>query len=283
MAVNYAGISPQAQANLNYNPLTEGNLGYGSTNPVGTAGSLNLSGGENLASLSEMINSLTRQGQSAALGARIPGGPALEAQSSANIQNELGGKLPADVINQLQQQAAERGVATGSPGSPNSNAAYLKALGLTSLDLTNMGQSALTTAEGRNPAAPIFDPSSQLITPYQTATLSLQEQQMQNELALARARLAQQGALSGGRGGGGGGQAEQTGIQYVQGPWASDRPNPPALLSPYATTTGTSAPAGPYSQYGIPAGYAPYPATGTGETTGIPDVALEEDMANYLP
>ena len=51
----------------------------------------------------------------------------------------LSGQVPDDVVNQILQRAAERGIATGSPGSPNANAAYLRALGLTSLDLTGKG------------------------------------------------------------------------------------------------------------------------------------------------
>ena len=39
-----------------------------------------------------------------------------------NINSEVSGQLPADVVNQIAQAGAERGVATGSPGSPNANA-----------------------------------------------------------------------------------------------------------------------------------------------------------------
>jgi hypothetical protein len=231
MPFNY-GLSPQAQASLNYSRFS----------PTAGATGFNLGSGENLSSLSEMINAMTRTGQSAALGARIPGGTALEEQSSANIRSELGGELPADVLANLRQQAAERGVAIGSPASPNSNAAYLRAIGLTSLDLQNQGQQHLTAAEGRNPAAPIFDPTSQLITPYQAGTLDLEQQRLQQELRLSQQRLAQQAAFGGGRGGGGQPERE-TGLDYVRQPFASDRMvNPPALLSPYAMTgpTGSS-------------------------------------------
>jgi hypothetical protein len=185
-----------------YTPPTF-NYGPGSTS-TGTTG---------LGDLASYINSINRQGQTAANQARIPGAVGLEAQSSANIGSELQGQLPADVLRLIQQQGAERGVATGSPGSPNSNAAYLQALGLTSLDLTQRGQQNLTGAYARNPAAPLFDPTTQLLTPYQSGTLNLEggrlalEQQTEaDRVALEQRRLDQEAALRGGGGGGGGGR-----------------------------------------------------------------------------
>lgn len=68
-----------------------------------------------------------------------------------NITSNLAGQLPSDVIGLMQQQAAERGIATGTPGSPNTNAAYLRALGLTSLQLQQLGHSQLTEAMQRTP------------------------------------------------------------------------------------------------------------------------------------
>src|SRR5215813_2438716 len=106
MAQNYVGMAPVFQMALN----------YGRTNPVGGASLYNFGSGDNLASLSEEINAINRTGQSAALNARIPNAPALEAASSANIQSELAGELPADVLANLRQAAAERGVATGTVG-----------------------------------------------------------------------------------------------------------------------------------------------------------------------
>jgi hypothetical protein len=267
MATYSPGLAKQFQDYLGpgYGGGTETFSPYGSASQ---AQAFNFAGGANTQQISDLINSITRGAQTQALQARIPGGPALEEQSSANIGSELRGELPADVLRQLQQQSAERGVATGSPGSPNTNAAYLRALGLTSLDLTGRGQSQLTAAEGRNPAAPIYDPSAQLITPYQGAQLGAeqtrlnQEYQMERDrLAQERNRLAQQYAFSG-RGGGGGGSAPDPSA-YVRGPWASDVGNPPALLSPYATTGATGDLLGTSTgTYGMPqAGGGTYSAT----------------------
>lgn len=241
MASYSPGLAPVFERYLG----TGGGSTAGSFEPYGSAGQaqqFNLEGGANTSQISDLINSITRNAQTQALQARIPGEAGLETQSSANIGSELRGELPADVVRTLGQQAAERGVATGSPGSPNTNAAYLRALGLTSLDLTGMGQSQLTAAEGRNPAAPIFDPSSQLITPYQGATLGAeqtrlaQQYEMERErMMMERSQLNRQAAF-GGQGRGGGAE-EQTGLQYVRQPFASDLQTTYAFGSP--TETGT--------------------------------------------
>lgn len=132
----------------------------------------NLAAAPDLTSLTDLVNTLNRNAQTSANAARIPNNPALEQASSANIANLLGGVIPQDVRNNLYQSAAERGVAMGSPGSDNANAALLRSLGLTSLDLQQLGQQNLTAADARNPAAPIFNPGSQLITPAQLGQLN---------------------------------------------------------------------------------------------------------------
>lgn len=83
--------------------------------------------------------------------ANLPGYQPMVAQSSANIQANLQGQLSQDVINQIRQQAAERGIATGAPGSANASASYLRALGLTSLQLKQLGENQLTAAVQRTP------------------------------------------------------------------------------------------------------------------------------------
>lgn len=75
--------------------------------------------------------------------ANLPGYQNMLNQDVANIQSYQRGQVPADVLSLLQQQAAERGVGTGIPGSQNVDAAYLRALGLTSLQLQQMGHSML--------------------------------------------------------------------------------------------------------------------------------------------
>jgi hypothetical protein len=161
----------------------------------------NLAAGPSISSLTDLVNNLNRTAQTAANNNRIPGAAGLEAQSSKNIGSELGGQLPADVVNQLTQQAAERGIGIGSPGSDNSNSALLRSLGLNSLQLQGIGQRDLSAAFGRNPAAPLFDPSSQFLTPGQKGALDTAN----NRLALDwwQALNPQHGQPTGHGGGGG--------------------------------------------------------------------------------
>ena len=87
----------------------------------------------------------------------LPGYSGLIGQRSLNVGGLLRGEVPADV-QYLLQQGAERGVAMGSPGSPNANAAWLRALGLTSLGLKQEGNKQLGEAIGQTPVPQIANP-----------------------------------------------------------------------------------------------------------------------------
>src|ERR1041384_2145440 len=126
----------------------------------GTAASTGL---PQIEQLTAMVNEINQRAQQAANKGRIPGGGDLENQSSANIASALAGEIDPSTLNLLGQQAAERGVMTGSPMGPGSNAEYLRALGLTSLDRMNTGQNWLSAATARNPAAPIYDAGHQVL------------------------------------------------------------------------------------------------------------------------
>lgn len=95
----------------------------------------------------------------------LPNYEGLIGKRSGVIGEELAGQLPQDVLDLIIQQAAERGIATGSPISPNNNAAYLKALGLTSLGQISKGMSDLSGAIHDTPTAPLANPASMFITP----------------------------------------------------------------------------------------------------------------------
>lgn len=198
--------------------------------------------------ISDLINEINRGAQTQANQARIPLAPQLETKSSQNIQSLLGGEIPADVQALLSQKAAESGVRSGSPGGPAAMSAYLRALGLTSLDLQQTGQQNLSAAYARNPGAPIYDPSRQLITPYEAAQLSLQAQGLAG-------RNAGAGAVP--RGGGG----------YPAG--GGDYYSP-------TTTTGTApgSPLGPSIPFdwlsSIGYGSTPLATSGTGTTNIVP-------------
>lgn len=126
-------------------------------------------------SMSDLINQINQDAQRSANAGRIPMAGALEAQSSKNIQSALQGILPEDVQYQIAQKAAERGVGRGSPMGASTTADLMRALGLTSLQLQGTGQDWLTGAYGRNPAAPIFDPTKLLITPGMATEFGLRQ------------------------------------------------------------------------------------------------------------
>jgi len=100
------------------------------------------------------------------IGANLPGYGPMTQTASGNILSELHGQIPQDVVNQLAEQAAERGVGFGA-GAPTTNASLLRALGLTSLGLMEQGNQDLTGAIGRTPVGPAVNPSGFLVSPEQ--------------------------------------------------------------------------------------------------------------------
>lgn len=195
-------------------------------------------GTASIESITNLVNEINQAAQQKANAGRIPGGAGLEQQSSSNIGNALGGVLDPSVINNIAQGAAERGVMRGSPTAPNSNADYLRALGLTTLDLQNRGQQWLTEAQGRNPAAPIYNAGNQVLTAEQVQQAILERERMANAMQMARMHWPGNsggGGFSGGNVGGVG----RTATNYGD------------LLTPTRNTGGWSFPPG-YSS--IPVG-----------------------------
>ena len=78
----------------------------------------------------------------------------------------LKGQVPDDVLAQLSQSGAERGIATGSSGSPNANSAWLRALGLTSIDLQEKGSDMLSKSIADTPTADLTNPVSLYMPQY---------------------------------------------------------------------------------------------------------------------
>jgi hypothetical protein len=221
-------------------PAYNWNPGYGGIpavpNPsttAGTATSGNLSNFPNLSQLASLTNLFNEQQQTQQLIRGLPNYSAMVNTASGNTLSELQGRVPQDVIRQMETSAAERGVGTGLGGaSANNQAALLRSLGLTSLDLTARGNQDLTTAIGRTPQVPLFNPASFFVTP---------EQQQQAGAAASlyasapdpysAAQAAMQAARAGAGGGyrglpGGGGYGPSAGAvspsSYVRQPWASD-------------------------------------------------------------
>ena len=121
-----------------------------------------------LSGLSTGVNTTIANNAALPYGLNLPGYQSMLGQSSGNILSLLKGQVPQDVANQIAQMAAERGVATGSIGSPNANTALLRSLGLTSLGLQQQGESELTGAIGRTPTGQQFNPASFLVSPGDT-------------------------------------------------------------------------------------------------------------------
>lgn len=259
-------------------PPTNYNPAYGGIpqvpNPVGTAGTAISGNIGNLNSLYQLGGGVDQfaQGQlQGSLASAIPNYAGLTQKSSQNIASELGGQLPTDVVNTIIQNAAERGIMTGSPGSPNSDAAMMRALGLSSLNMTEMGQKDLATTKTTTPFAQPFDISRMFVSP---------EQQQQAEAAAAlyksapvpsaAAGAAMNAAMTGLQGPGGPGWS--SGITGVGGgvPWRAES-------SPWET--GYSESVGDPSTFNMrPAETDPYaawsqwakgiPSGGTGTTGG---------------
>ena len=149
---------------------------------------------------------------------QLPGYGASLSNIGGNIQSETAGTLPPDVIRQMQQQAAERGVATGTSGGPNNDATYLAAVLRSSLDLTNLGQTNLLRQLPALPGSqisqnPEFSPSSAAATDVNSSNAIYRSAPDPRAAAEAAMRAASAG-ISAGRGSvpsapsGGGGPAD---------------------------------------------------------------------------
>jgi hypothetical protein len=178
--VTNLGGTPPAQ-----NPATPGNLQpatstlgqgpYGNVpqvpSPTATQGATISGNMGNLGALYGLTGSLNTQiaGQAALpYQLNLPNYGALTNTASGNILSNLQGQIAPDVLSQIQTAAAERGVSTGSIGSPNANAALLAALGTNSQQLQGLGQTQLSAAMARTPTGQQFNPQSFLTTPTQT-------------------------------------------------------------------------------------------------------------------
>ena len=105
----------------------------------------------------------------------LPGYASNLGQQGQNVGSMLRGDVPADVVRNIQQAGAERGIAMGMGGGANTNAAWLRALGLTSLGLQNQGAKQFSQMQSDLPVPELWNPMS-LFVPERTA---------QQELAVA--------------------------------------------------------------------------------------------------
>lgn len=234
----------------------------------------------------------TATGSAAASGAaaasQLPGYMTSMNNIGTNIASETAGQVPEDVIQQLQQGAAESGSVTGA----GSNAAYLKALGLTSLGLQEQGLTDLTKIL---PATPGYETSQN--PAFQTsAALSYEEklqqqvfalQQQQQQEALQQQQLALQTAQKGARAGSttwgspltpASPRSVPAGVDSSQLPGFWNAPGPTMVTGPQNTVTGSADPyaawsaANPWANTAPPP-YGASPAMGPSGTPLTPDTS----------
>jgi hypothetical protein len=181
---------------------------------------------------------------------QLPGYNASLGNIGANIESETSGVLPDDVKKQIAQAAAERAVATGTAGSENADAAYLRALGLTSLDLTGKGEAQFQSILPQLPGVGISQNPNFYVNPAQQYERDLQAEIFKaapDPTAAAAAALgAVQSGYNAGRGsissGGfpglpspGGNAAE--GAAFMARPWEQPNPGAVGATNPYNPAT----------------------------------------------
>ena len=231
------GVLPGAPP-YNYDPRFGGVPGVPS--PQGTQAAAiggNISALGPIYQLGQGLNQFTAQQAPTSLNLNLPHYQGMIGQSSGNILSKLQGQIPQDVARQLQQFGAERGVATGSIGGPNANAATLRALGLTSLDLQNQGENQLTQAIGRTPQGAQFNPASFLVSPQDQQQAQYQANLLNAVPVPSSAQFAGLNAFQQGRGSGFGGGFPSSAPSSA--PYSPYSPGQPAMGStPYGPHTG---------------------------------------------
>lgn len=173
-------------------------------------------------------SSTTGTDRQAQMIANLPGYLNMGAADSSNIGNNLAGQISPDVLAAITQAGAERGIATGSPGSANANASFLRALGLTSMQLQQLGHSQLTDAMNRTPMRESSQSSQTIDNGVQAAIAAAAP----NPAAAARANLAATRAGMGAGAGAVGGFSTPGGLPSGGTPWSlPETPMPTTLGS----------------------------------------------------
>jgi hypothetical protein len=99
------------------------------------------------------------------------------------INRNISGQIAPDVRNMLAQSAAERGIGIGSYGGGNDQSSLLRALGLTSMDLTNKGIGQYGDAYN---AVPQLRPGELFVNPTDEAQMRLQREMQTQRLSSER-------------------------------------------------------------------------------------------------
>lgn len=114
----------------------------------------------------------------------------LQSQIGTNALSFSRGELPADVVNQMGRQAAQRGLAGGfgqgaRGGGGALGSSLLRGLGLTSLDLSKFGTGLAMNAslQAKQLSPPLFDPAALMVNPNQAVGYEFQNTGIQNDAA----------------------------------------------------------------------------------------------------
>jgi len=102
----------------------------------------------------------------------------------------------------LAQFGAERGVQTGSIGSPNSNAALMSLFGTNSLALQNQGMHQFGQQIAQTPQGQQFNPFGFLVSPQEQQAAQYQANLLNSAPVPSSAQFANLNALQSGRGAG---------------------------------------------------------------------------------
>lgn len=120
--------------------------------------------------LASQTNALNQKELLSMIRSVVPNFDKLSSDISNNIGEQVHGRLPTDVINQIYRASGAQGVASGTGGSQFAGNLTARDLGLNSLQLMNQGFSnanAWLANTRQNLTAPLFDPSSMFISPAQ--------------------------------------------------------------------------------------------------------------------
>lgn len=182
--------------------------------------------------LASETNQFTQEQLLGALRAAIPDLEKINEQASKNLEAQLAGRLPEDVIGAINRSTAAQNQAAGVGGSQFGRNLTARDMGLTSLQLMNQGFANATnwlSNVRQNQVGPQFDVSSMFISPAQQiqVTAANNEGQMRsqflksqldalqaprsiigqgmNQFGQSLGSMGSMGGLGGGGGGGGGG------------------------------------------------------------------------------
>jgi hypothetical protein len=152
--------------------------------------------------LGKPLNQFTAQQAPTSLNLNLPNYQQSLATQSGDVLSKLQGQIPQDVKNQLAQFGAERGVQTGSIGSPNSNAALMSLFGTNSLALQNQGMQQFGQQIAQTPQGQQFNPFGFLVSPQEQQAAQYQANLLNSAPVPSSAQFANLNALQSGRGAG---------------------------------------------------------------------------------